>query len=212
MKYDNMRVVDLKALSISKERGLRHYSKLRKAELITFLRNNLEPVSASQPCPRHPTKPPPPPPAPQHPQSVRFRPKKPREPKLLRQLEERHPQSVRPRQQQHPQSVRPKPATTLEPYQLKPKRGKIEPPVEVPLPSNPKQVKHMTKKSGKLNKKIRHSKRKHNNLISKRNSIKKKMAERKGARERNEEVFRPEESFNQESLSKLSIGLIRIIE
>ena len=47
----------------------------------------------------------------------------------------------------------------------------------------------MKKKLGKLNKKIRHSKRKHNNLISKRNSIKKKIKELKGPCE-------PKESFN----------------
>ena len=41
----------------------------------------------------------------------------------------------------------------------------------------------MKKKLGKLNKKIRHSKRKHNNLISKRNSTKKKIEELKGPRE-----------------------------
>ena len=39
-----MKVVDLKALA--KERGLRGYSKLRKAELITFLQNNLRPIPA----------------------------------------------------------------------------------------------------------------------------------------------------------------------
>ena len=47
-----MKIVDLKALA--KERGLRGYSKLKKAELITLLQNNL----------------PTPPPS----QSVRFRP------------------------------------------------------------------------------------------------------------------------------------------
>ena len=55
----------------------------------------------------------------------------------------------------------------------------IEPPVEQP-PSNSKQIKCMKKKLGKLNKKIRHSKRKHNNLISKRNSIRKEIEELKG--------------------------------
>ena len=43
----------------------------------------------------------------------------------------------------------------------------------------------MKKKLGKLNKKIRHSKKKHNNLVSKRNSIKKKMEELKGPHEPN---------------------------
>ena len=35
MDYENMRVVDLKALM--KEQGLRGYSRLKKAKLITFL-------------------------------------------------------------------------------------------------------------------------------------------------------------------------------
>ena len=50
-------------------------------------------------------------------------------------------------------------------------------------------------KLGKLNKKIRHSKRKHNNLISKRNLIKKKIEELKGPCEP-KESHEPEESFN----------------
>ena len=59
--------------------------------------------------------------------------------------------------------------TKTQPYQLK---GKIEPPEK--QPSNQKQIKRMKKKLVKLNKKIRHSKRKPNNLISKRNSIKRR--------------------------------------
>ena len=61
----------------------------------------------------------------------------------------------------------------IKPYQLKPKRGQetfTEPPVEkkeVPPPSNARQIKHMKKTLGKLNKKIRHSKKKRNNLVSK---------------------------------------------
>ena len=53
----------------------------------------------------------------------------------------------------------------------------------------------MKKKLGVLNKKIRHSKRKHNNLISKQNLIKKKIEELKGQRE-------PEESFNPVELEQ----------
>ena len=54
----------------------------------------------------------------------------------------------------------------------------------------------MKKKLGKLNKKIRHSKKKHNNLISKRNSIKKKIKELKGPRpEELKGPQEPEESF-----------------
>ena len=59
----------------------------------------------------------------------------------------------------------------------------------------------MKKKLGKLNKKIRHSKKKHNNLISKQNSIKKKIEELKGSSERNE-VFTPEESFSPMELKQ----------
>ena len=127
-----MKVVDLKVLT--KERGLRGYSKLKKAELITFLQNNLQPTPAPLSRPPRPTKLPPP----------------------LKPIDDR----PRPT----PPSVRPPP--NLRPYQLKPKRGKetfIEPPMEQEPPptSNQKQIKCMKKKLGKLNKKIRHSKKKH---------------------------------------------------
>ena len=157
-----MKVVELKALA--KERGLRGYSRLKKAELITFLQNNL-------PAPR--TRPPP--------QMSTW------EPAPCTRL----PKPARP--PPSPPSKQPE----LRSYQLKPKRGKetfIEPPVEQP-PSNQKQIKRMKKKLGKLNKKIRHSKKKHNNLISKRNSIKKKIEELKGLH-KPEESHEPEESFN----------------
>ena len=78
---NNMKVSDLKALA--KERGLRGYSRLRKAELITFLQNNLQPRTR----PPRPTRPPPP--SPLQAQSVRFRPDRPRQPELVRQLNER---------------------------------------------------------------------------------------------------------------------------
>ena len=56
----------------------------------------------------------------------------------------------------------------------------------------------MKKKLGKLNKKIGHSKRKHNNLISKRNSIKKRIEELKGPRESEpEEFIELEQAFNR---------------
>ena len=161
MDCENMRVVDLKALV--KERGLRGYSRLNKAELIAFIRNNLQPRTRPPPIPA--LRPPPPRPIPALTPPLHTRPPRPTRPPPI--------PPVRPRQQE------------LKPYQLKPKRGKetsIEPPIkqEPPPTSNTKQMKHMKKKLGKLNKKIRHSKKKHNNLISKQNSIKKKIEELKG--------------------------------
>ena len=47
-----MKVVELKALA--KERGLRGYSRLKKAQLITFLQNNLQPTSAPRTRPTRP--------------------------------------------------------------------------------------------------------------------------------------------------------------
>ena len=41
MDYENMKVVDLKALA--KGSGLKGYSRLKKAELIAFLQDNLQP-------------------------------------------------------------------------------------------------------------------------------------------------------------------------
>ena len=68
MDYENMKVVDLKVLA--KECGLRGYSRLKKAELITFLQPCTRPLSwepiddrpipASSPALR--TRPPPSPP------------------------------------------------------------------------------------------------------------------------------------------------------
>ena len=142
--------------------------------------------------PPHPTRHPSPPPPPVSAPFVRLRPDKLRQPELLRQLEERNPQPST-LQRQQPAL---KPALPALSYQLKPKRGQkklapalqafIEPPVEHPEvspPPNAKQIKRMKKKLGKLNKEIRHSNRKRNNLVSKRNSIRKKIEELKGPRE-----------------------------
>ena len=74
-----MKVIELTALA--KERGLRGYSKLKKAELITFLQNNLRPHTR----PTRPSRPPPPPPqmstweSIDDRPSVRFRPDRPRQ-------------------------------------------------------------------------------------------------------------------------------------
>ena len=59
----------------------------------------------------------------------------------------------------------------------------------------------MKAKLGKLKKKIRHSKEKHNNLLSKQNSIKKKIEELKGPREP-KVSHKPEESINPVELEQ----------
>ena len=58
-----------------------------------------------------------------------------------------------------------------------------------------------SKKLGKLNKKIRQSKRKHNNLVSKQNSIKKKISDLKGLCEP-EVLNEPEELLNPAELKQ----------
>ena len=167
---------------------------VKKAELITFLQNNLQPTCTRPP---RPTIPPPPPPTwepidnkprltPQA--SVRLRPDRPRQPQL-----------------------QPPYLQNLRPYQLKPKRGK-ETFIELLMKqestptSNQKQIKRMKKKLGKLNRKIRHSNKKHNGLISKRNSIKKESKELKGQREPKPE---PEESFEPIKLEQACNGAYR---
>ena len=51
MEYENMRMPELKALA--RDRGLRNYSRMRKAELVALLQNNPPPfqsrASAAQP-------------------------------------------------------------------------------------------------------------------------------------------------------------------
>ena len=53
-----MRVPELK--SLARDRGLRNYSRMRKAELAALLQNNGPPKDPTAPTPR--TRPPPPPP------------------------------------------------------------------------------------------------------------------------------------------------------
>ena len=61
MEYENMRVPELKALA--RDRGLRNYSWMRKAELVALLQNNPLPSqscasASSTPCTRSPPPPP----------------------------------------------------------------------------------------------------------------------------------------------------------
>ena len=99
MEYGDHTVPRLRELL--KEWGVRGYSRKRKAELIAILRatepqpppptrpRTYEPARPQHPRPSHPMRPPPLPS-----QSVRFRPDRPRQPELLRQLEEKYPLSI----------------------------------------------------------------------------------------------------------------------
>ena len=165
-----MRVAELKALA--RERGLRGYSRLRKAELIALLQNNPPAPHTRPPKPtRAPTTPP------LQAQSVRFRPDRPRQPELMRRLEGiPAPPALTASRRPYP-----KRDTEFEPYQLKAKRGtNVEPFLELPiveppteLPPDPKKLKRMKTKLDELNRKIRPSRKKHDGLIHKRNSLRK---------------------------------------
>ena len=61
MEYENMRMPELK--SLARERRLRNYSRMRKAELVALLQNNPPPgQSRTSTAPTPSTRPPPPPP------------------------------------------------------------------------------------------------------------------------------------------------------
>ena len=47
MEYENMKVTELKALA--RERGLRSYSRMRKAEIIELIRNNQQGLASWAP-------------------------------------------------------------------------------------------------------------------------------------------------------------------
>ena len=103
MDYENMRVAELKGLA--RERGLRDYSRLRKDELINFIRGSKRRPQPRQPPPggaQAPTQPN---------QSIRFRPDRPRQPEIMRRL-------ARPAPRPTPQ----KRNVEFKPYQLKCKR------------------------------------------------------------------------------------------
>ena len=98
---------------------------------------------------------------------------------MLRKLEERNPQPPLPPQKRPPKPTGPpppppppRPLQKFEPYQLKAKRDVIEPLIEERL-IDPKKLKRMKKKLDELNWKIRHSRKRHNGLIHKRNSLRK---------------------------------------
>ena len=59
MEYENMRVLELK--SLTRDRGLRNYSQMRKAELVALLQNNRTPEDPRAPTPHTRPHPPPPP-------------------------------------------------------------------------------------------------------------------------------------------------------
>ena len=79
------------------------------------------------------------------------------------------PRAAGPRERRPP----PKRDAEFKPYQLKPKRDTkvepfLEPPIEeLPPGRDPKKLKRMKKKLDELNRKIRHSRKKHDGMIHK---------------------------------------------
>ena len=73
-----------------------------------------------------------------------------------------------------------RPAPEFKPYQLKSKRDGIEPPIEkqrINEKVDPKKLKRMKKTLDELNRKIRHSRKKHDGMIHKRNALRKAIEE-----------------------------------
>ena len=118
-----MRVPELKALA--RERGLRGYSRLRKAEIIELIRNNQQRASWAPEAPalNRPTRP--------------------------------------------PKPKRPPPPPPIGVAPFAPKKVGEE------LKTDLKKLKRMKRKLADLNRKIRHSKKKRDGLIHKRNSLRK---------------------------------------
>ena len=206
-----MKVTDLR--SLARQLEMRGYSRLRKDDLIDFIKDNL----SSRPPPRPAPRPAPRPTQPRHP-SVRFRPDRPRQRELLRKLDERNPQPPPLAEYRDPRASAP----ALKPYQLKPKKGKetfIEPLMEQKEShsTNPKKLKRMKKKLDELNRKIRHSGKKNNGLIHKRNSLKKAIEDLCLSGPERALSVAPNQSPCQSltgllrSVSKLSEGLIGVI-
>ena len=82
----------------------------------------------------------------------------------------------------------------------------MEPPIE--LPPDPKKLKCMKKKLDELNRKIRHSRKKHDGLIHKRNSLRKVIRELKRGNTK-QPTIEAEQGFVD--MSELLVGLTGVI-
>ena len=152
---ERLKVVDLKALS--KSLGLRGYSRLRKAELVKLIMDHLSSRPRLIPRPHQVIKP------------------------LEGIIRHRPPKPTRP---PPPAPPRPIPPPVFQRYQPREKGSKVsdvqqpegmdEPPK---VKYDPKKLKHMKQNLAELNKKIRRSKKKHDNMIRRKNNLKKAIDE-----------------------------------
>ena len=102
---------------------------------------------------------------------------------MLRQLKGRHPQAL-----QNPSSALP-----IRSLETERERDRVEPPSN----DHAKKIRCMKKKLSKLNKKVEHSKKKNNDLISKENSLRKKIEELKVSSEKSFDLVELEQAFSR---------------
>ena len=154
-----MRAPELKALA--RDRGLRGYSRLRKAEIIELIRNDQPPLQNWEP-------------------NRLLRP-----PRTAERVAgtSRAPKPTRPP---------PPPPIGVTPFKAK-KVGKE-------LKTDLKKLKHMKKKLADLNIKIRHSKKKRDGLIRKRNSLRKAIEDLKTG-VKPPQVMEPEWKFRERAFN-----------
>ena len=156
IKMERLKVKELKALS--KSLG---YSRLNKSDLVKLIVDDLNsrPRLFPQPCP------PPPRPAPS-----------PRPPMPMRPPPPPPPRPMPPRLMPPPRPIPPPRPPDFHQYQLR-DRNPEHTSSELTRTFDPKKLKRMKKDLVELNRKIRHSRKRHDNVVQRRNNLKRAIDE-----------------------------------